>query len=719
MSAVRFLGGLRVLKTISAKIAALCTAAFLPAVLVFAGAIWMSSQQRSLNEVLRSETAAVASIASFDAAVRRLIASVEAEGRGTAGSAAGDFDAQLAEARSLLADLNPPAAESEAADEAAVTEETVAETETTTDTETTAETGPENQEADPAPEQAGEGLSASSLTASLDALEAEFATLKDSQQAIAGFESDFSNNLLKGLEAALSDLTAVAYNDGGQELVANVSTVERAVLRTQLAFVEFLASPGEETAKSGEAAIKALRNDAKRARSTFRKAGKAEAKALFKAARGLEKPWGALTGARLSHRSHVASVIRDLTAKLNAEVAALAEARRAESAQESALVESQTRQLGFVGGTLSVAILLAVALAVLLVTRLIARNLSAQTLAMRRLADNELEITITGTERDDDLGEMARALAVFQNNAKEKIALEERQREALERSEAEKRATMNQLADSFEESVNEIVGMVSSASEQLVGLAHTMREAAQGATARSGAASTASGEATSNMQSIASASSEMNSAIAEVSSSIDSSAQRTGEAARSAETTNEKVAKLSSNAETIGDVVSLIRNIAEQTNLLALNATIEAARAGEAGKGFAVVAGEVKSLANQTAKATEEISQQIGTMQEDTAAVVSAIDAIGRVIHELNETSSSIASVMKEQNDSARDIASNTNRAVESIQEVSSNISSVKEAAGDTETAAEQVLSASSQLAETSTQLSQAMVQFVERVRAA
>ena len=381
----------------------------------------------------------------------------------------------------------------------------------------------------------------------------------------------------------------------------------------------------------------------------------------------------------------------------------------------SAEVASVTRTTTII----AVIAVLAGAVAAFFIGRLISGAIANVVARMTDLAEGRLDIEITGDDRKDELGDMARALLVFQENGREKVRLEQEQAEQQKIAEEEKRRAMNELADSFEASVNEVVTGVSSAAEQMVSLSKVLSESAERAGERSTAVAAASEEASTNVETVAAASEEMTNSIAEVSTRISESAGMTDNAAKSADHTTQTVSKLSTSAQTIGEVISMISAIAEQTNLLALNATIEAARAGEAGKGFAVVASEVKSLANQTAKATEEISAQITGMQGDTDAVVEAIDKIGGMIKELNSTSSSIAAAVEEQHSATQEIARNTLQAADGTREVSSNITAVSSAVQETGQAASEVLTASSQLASEAERLRENVADFLRNVRAA
>lgn len=358
-------------------------------------------------------------------------------------------------------------------------------------------------------------------------------------------------------------------------------------------------------------------------------------------------------------------------------------------------------------------------IAAFFIGRMITGSISSVVNRMKELAQGNLDIDIAGADRKDELGDMARALLVFQDNGREKIRLQADQEEQAAAAEVEKRRAMNELADNFESNVNGVVTAVSSAAQEMVSLAETLSGAANRAGERSLSVSAASEEASTNVGTVAAASEEMSNSIAEVSERVGQSASMTEEAASNATQSTAIVTKLSTSAQSIGAVIAMISDIAEQTNLLALNATIEAARAGDAGKGFAVVASEVKSLANQTAKATEQISSQITAMQNDTDAVVDAIEKIGGMIEELNTTSSSIAAAVEEQHSATQEIARNTQQAADGTREVSENITEVSAAVQETGTAATEVMSASSQLATEAEQLRQSVSEFLSSVRAA
>jgi len=288
-----------------------------------------------------------------------------------------------------------------------------------------------------------------------------------------------------------------------------------------------------------------------------------------------------------------------------------------------------------------------------------------------------------------------------------------------ERIAAERRATMNKLAGDFEKAVGDIVSTVSTASGELESAAQTMTKTADDTQKRSTIVAAASEEASANVSSVASATEEMSASVQEISRQVQESSRIASEAVDQAQKTDQRIAQLSAAAGRIGDVLKLITAIAEQTNLLALNATIEAARAGEAGKGFAVVAQEVKALAAQTAKATDEIASQIAGMQSETSHAVTAIKEIGGTISHISQIAAAIATAVEEQGASTGEIARNVQQAAKGTAQVASTIVSVNQGAGATGTASAQVLSSAQQLAGESNRLKLELEKFLETVRAA
>ncbi len=322
-------------------------------------------------------------------------------------------------------------------------------------------------------------------------------------------------------------------------------------------------------------------------------------------------------------------------------------------------------------------------------------------------------------ERRDEFGPVAVALHHFRESRAEMERLRVQNEEAERRAEEERRAMMMKMADDFETSVGQVVDQVSSASTEMEASSQSMTVTAEQTTNQSAAVAAASEQASANVQMVASAAEELSSSISEISRQVSQSSQIASAAVKQAEQTNVKVRGLAEAANRIGEVVALITDIAEQTNLLALNATIEAARAGDAGKGFAVVASEVKNLANQTAKATDEIGTQIGDIQTATKEAVSAIEEITKTIAEIDEVASGIASAVEEQGAATQEIARNVEQAAAGTEEVSNNISGVSQAANDTGAAATEIRSAAGELSQQSETLRSEVGKFLDTVRAA
>ena len=354
-----------------------------------------------------------------------------------------------------------------------------------------------------------------------------------------------------------------------------------------------------------------------------------------------------------------------------------------------------------------------------LVARSVVKPLSRLKLRMDGLSKGELNLPVADIERSDEIGEMARTVEVFKEAMVETNRLRAEQAETEQRQMERRKADMHRMADSFEGAVGQIIGAVSSASAELEKSAGVLTSTATRSETLATKVAGASEEASSNVQSVASATEELSSSVHEISRQAQESARMANAAVEQARQTNGRVSELSKAASRIGDVVELINTIAGQTNLLALNATIEAARAGEAGRGFAVVASEVKALAEQTAKATGEIGQQINGIQTATQESVGAIREISGTIEKLSEIASAIAAAVEEQGAATQEISRNVQRAAEGTMEVSSNIADVQRGASETGSASSQVLSAAKSLSGDSTRLKLEVGKFLNSVRAA
>ena len=336
--------------------------------------------------------------------------------------------------------------------------------------------------------------------------------------------------------------------------------------------------------------------------------------------------------------------------------------------------------------------------------------------ATTRLAEGDLSLEVTETERKDEVGAMARALKVFQNNLLEAKAREEKSKETLE---AERRRVLLELADSLEKEIVEVVQAVGHAAEGMKGSSNTMSEAAAQTSEQANLVAGAATQASQNVQNVAAASEELYNAIAEIARQVAHSSDVARQASVKAGEVQARVTALNATAEEIGTVVELINGIAGQTNLLALNATIEAARAGDAGKGFAVVAGEVKDLATQTSKATEEIGDRIRAIQQETLAAVDAIAGIARAIEELDEIYATIASSVEQQGAATQEIARNVQEASNGTAEVTSGIETVSVVAEQTGRVSRDVLGAADEVGERADQLRGIVDQFLNRIRTA
>ena len=351
-----------------------------------------------------------------------------------------------------------------------------------------------------------------------------------------------------------------------------------------------------------------------------------------------------------------------------------------------------------------------------LIIHSVSRPIAAMTAAMKRLAARDMQADIVGLGQTDEIGRMAEAVQIFKDSMIQADRLTAEQE--AERSGKEQRAQrLDVLTKDFEKKVAQLVGALSGAATEMERSAQSLSTTADQTNRQSMAVASAAEQASANVQTVASAAEELSSSISEIGRQVELSTRIANKAVEDANHTDRVVQGLATAAQQIGDVVRLIQDIAGQTNLLALNATIEAARAGEAGKGFAVVASEVKALATQTGKATEEISGQIGRIQESTTQAVDAIKGIGATIAEISQIAASIAAAVEEQGTATAEIARNVQQAAAGTQEVTSNIVGVKQAVGATGSAAAQLLGAAGDLSDQSSQLSREVDQFLVGVK--
>ncbi|MDQ2102352.1 methyl-accepting chemotaxis protein [Azospirillum isscasi] len=439
--------------------------------------------------------------------------------------------------------------------------------------------------------------------------------------------------------------------------------------------------------------------------------GRALIAAITEAAQDFDKEFAALVAASDNQRAASKSMAK-AAGDVSEQVARLVSIQR------------DDRENGRSGAELIIIIGAAIALALgmimaWIIDRAITHPMHSMTKAMGRLAEGDLTVDIPGSDRKDELRAMADALSVFKDNALEMQRMEGEREEMRRQIDADRRRTMNEFANGFEQAVSGVVLSLTESAGNLGRDAQEMSSDAALTTAKSSAVAAASEQASSNVQTVAAAAEELSSSIAEISRQLNSSSQVAVGAAAKATETNGIVEGLAEAAQRIGQVVDLIGEIAEQTNLLALNATIEAARAGEAGKGFAVVATEVKNLAGQTAKATEEISTQVAQMQAATGGAVGAIRTISDAVGTISSTVTEIARAMEQQGLATREIAQNVNQAAEGTQEVMHHIAEVTHAASKTGGAADAVLSASRTLARQAEHLRSEVQGFLNKVRTA
>jgi len=381
----------------------------------------------------------------------------------------------------------------------------------------------------------------------------------------------------------------------------------------------------------------------------------------------------------------------------------------------SVIFWAQVRQMGMMAG---LALVLVAGLFWLL-CRSIANPINAMTATMRQIAEGDTSTSIPALGRGDEVGAMAQSVKIFKDNMIETTRLRGEQDVLKTQADADRKLLLSRMADEFERGVRSSLDTLAGAASDMQATSKSMSGTASEASHQATGVAAVAEQASNNVQTVAAATEELSSSVSEIARQVTQSTEIAGQAVAEANRTNLTVQGLSAAAQKIGNVVKLISDIASQTNLLALNATIEAARAGEAGRGFAVVANEVKSLASQTAKATDEISAQVAAMQGATAEAVQAIEGIGRTIGAINEITSAISAAVEQQGSATAEIARNVHEAAQGTGRVSSNIASVNQAAVKTGSAAAQVVSSAEQLSGQAANLRSDVDRFLANIRAA